>query len=178
MLTIKPRVRWIGPLVVSLAVLTTSACERKQEAARVEAAKVEAPKAEAPKAEVTEVAWKGYDEGLAEAKQSGKPVCLIFYTDWCPHCKNYLQVFHDPALVKLSQKFVMIHLNKDKEPTTSAKYAPDGDYIPRTFFLKPDGTLLDQVTEQRPQYKYFYDEHDPASVMRSMNAVLATSGPG
>jgi protein-disulfide reductase (glutathione) len=121
------------------------------------------------------IAWKGYDEGLAEAKSSNKPVCLIFYTDWCPHCANYSKVFHDPAVVDLSKNFVMIHLNKDKETATSAKYAPDGEYIPRTFFLKSDGTLLD-ITAPRPEYKYFYDEHDPASVMASMKKALTLSG--
>jgi glutaredoxin len=119
------------------------------------------------------IAWKSYDEGLAAAKAENKPICLILYTSWCPHCTNYSKVFHDPALVELSKKFVMIHLDKDKETEVSAKYAPDGDYIPRTFFLKSDGTLLPQITEQRDNYKYFYSESDPASVMRSMNAVLA-----
>ena len=119
------------------------------------------------------VAWKPYDKGLEEAKSSNKPVCLIFYTDWCPHCTNYSKLFHDPALVELTKKFVMIRINKEKDAATSSKYAPDGDYIPRTYFLKSDGTLLDQITEQRPNYKYFYSESDPAAVMRSMNAVLA-----
>jgi len=118
------------------------------------------------------IAWKSYDQGLAEAKSSSKPVCLVFYTQWCPHCTNYAKVFHDPALVELSKKFVMIHIDKDKDAATSAKYAPDGDYIPRTFFLKSDGTLLDKVTEQRDKFRYFYNESDPAGVMRSMNAVL------
>ncbi len=122
------------------------------------------------------IAWKGYDDGLAEAKTSNKPVLLIFYTDWCPHCSNYSKVFHDPAVVELSKSFVMIHLNKDKETATSAKYAPDGEYIPRTFFLKSDGTLLDQITAPRPTYKYFYDEHDPAGVLTSMKAALTVSG--
>ncbi|HEY2774499.1 MAG TPA: thioredoxin family protein [Candidatus Binatia bacterium] len=119
------------------------------------------------------VSWKKYDEGLAEAKSSNKPVCLIFYTDWCPHCANYSKVFHDPAVVDLSKKFVMIRINKDQDAANSAKFAPDGEYIPRTFFLKPDGTLLKDVTEQRDQYRYFYSETDPASVMRSMKTVLA-----
>lgn len=119
------------------------------------------------------IAWKPYEQGLAEAKAEGKPVCLVFYTDWCPHCTNYSKVFHDPKLVELSKKFVMIRINKDQDPATSGKYAPDGDYIPRTYFLKSDGTLLADITEQRDKYKYFYNEQDPASVMRSMNAVLA-----
>lgn len=119
------------------------------------------------------IGWKAYEAGLAEAKSANKPVCLVIYTDWCPHCTNYSKLFHDPALVELSKKFVMIRVNKDKEPAVSAKYAPDGEYIPRTYFLKSDGTLLDKVTEQREQYKYFYDESNPAGVMKSMNAVLA-----
>ncbi|MFN2426105.1 MAG: thioredoxin family protein [Candidatus Binatia bacterium] len=119
------------------------------------------------------IAWKPYEQGLAEAKSAGKPVCLIFYTEWCPHCTNYAKLFHDPALVELSKKFVMIRIDKDKDGATSAKYAPDGSYIPRTFFLTSDGTLLDKITEQRENYRYFYNESDPAGVMRSMNAVLA-----
>lgn len=117
------------------------------------------------------IAWKTPEAGLAEAKASSRPVCLVFFTDWCPHCTNYSKLFHDPAVVAAAKGFVMIHVNKDQDPAFSAKYAPDGDYIPRTYFLKPDGTLMPDVTEQRPQYKYFYDESDPASLLRSMKQV-------
>jgi thiol:disulfide interchange protein len=119
------------------------------------------------------IAWKTYEEGLAEAKSTNKPICLVFYTQWCPHCTNYSQIFHDPGVVALSKKFVMIRVDNDKDQATSSKYAPDGKYIPRTFFLRSDGTLLTEITEQRPTYKYFYNEKDPTSVTRSMNAVLA-----
>lgn len=121
----------------------------------------------------TGVAWKTFDEGLAEAKTANKPVCLIIYTDWCPHCTNYSKLFHDPALVEMTKQFVMIRINKEADPATSAKFAPDGEYIPRTLFLKSDGTLMPDITEQRPQYKYFYNEADPSAVMRSMKTVLA-----
>jgi thiol:disulfide interchange protein len=119
------------------------------------------------------IAWKPYAEGLTEAKSSSKPVLLVFYTEWCPHCTNYSKIFHDPAVVDLSKKFVMIRVDNDKDKETSAKFAPDGSYIPRTFFLKSDGTLLPDITEQRATYKYFYNEKDPTSVLRSMNAALA-----
>jgi thiol:disulfide interchange protein len=61
-----------------------------------------------------QIKWQSYDEGLAQAKKSNKPVCLILYTEWCPHCTNYSKVFHDPKVVKMSEEFVMIRLDADK----------------------------------------------------------------
>ena len=125
----------------------------------------------------TGIAWRSYDEGLAAAKAEGKPVCLVFYTDWCPHCTNYSQVFHDPRVVEKSKQFVMIRLNKDESTAISAKYVPDGEYIPRTYFLASDGTLKVDITEQRPTYKYFYSEHDPASLLRAMDLAAVAPTP-
>jgi protein-disulfide reductase (glutathione) len=119
------------------------------------------------------ISWKNYEDGLKEAKSENKPILLVFYTEWCPHCSNYAGIFHDPGVVALSKNFVMVRVDNDKDAATSAKYAPDGKYIPRTFFLKSDGSLMPEITEQRATYKYFYNEKDPASISRSMNAVLA-----
>jgi hypothetical protein len=120
------------------------------------------------------IAWRSYEDGLAAAKSEGKPVCLVFYTEWCPHCTNYSRVFHDPRIVEKSKSFVMIRLDKDQHGPISARYAPDGEYIPRTYFLAPDGTLKAEITENRPTYKYFYDERDPASLLRAMNVATGT----
>jgi protein-disulfide reductase (glutathione) len=118
------------------------------------------------------IKWMSYDEGLAAAKKSHKPICLIFFTTWCPHCKNYSGVFSDPAVVKKAQSFVMIRLDKDKNAELSKKYAPDGEYIPRTYFLSSDGTLDPALSETRDQYKYFYNEKDPASILAGMDRAL------
>jgi len=123
------------------------------------------------------VAWKSLDDGLALAKKEHKPVCLIVYTEWCPHCGNYSKVFHDPKVVEKAKRFVMIHVDQDKEKDRTQKYAPDGAYIPRTMFLAPDGTLATDVHAPRPQYQYFYDEKDPASVLAGMDAALAKLAP-
>ena len=97
---------------------------------------------------------------------------MIVYTEWCPHCANYSGVFHDPKVVEESKKFVMIRIDKDKFPDISKKYAPDGEYIPRTYFLKSDGTLDPEIHAPRDQYKYFYDEHVPGSVLGGMEQAL------
>jgi hypothetical protein len=119
------------------------------------------------------IKWQGYEEGLAAAKKDKKPVCLIFYTEWCPHCANYSQVFHDPKVVEQAKRFVMIRLDKDKNGEISQKYGPDGaGYIPRTYFLASDGTLAPDIHAAREQFKYFYDEKDPASVLAGMDQAL------
>jgi len=38
----------------------------------------------------------------------------------------------------------------------SKKYAPDGQYIPRTYFLSPTGTLDPSIHEARDRYMYFW----------------------
>ena len=81
------------------------------------------------------IKWRTYDDGLAEAKKSKKPICLIFFTEWCPHCANYSKVFHDPKVVEKSKQFVMIRIDNDKNQALSKQFAPDGSYIPRTYFL-------------------------------------------
>jgi protein-disulfide reductase (glutathione) len=118
------------------------------------------------------IAWKPYADGLAEAKKDKKPVCLIFYTEWCPHCKNYSAVFHDPKVVEKSKSFVMIRVDKDKEAALSKKYMPDGEYIPRTYFLASDGALDPEIHAPRPSYKYFYDENKPEGVLAGMDEAL------
>ena len=109
---------------------------------------------------------------MAAAKKENKPICLIFYTSWCPHCKNYAQVFHDPKVIERSKQFVMIRVNKDVSSEISKMHAPDGDYIPRTFFLSSEGVLDAEIHAPRSNYQYFYNEKDPADVLAGMDAAI------
>lgn len=118
------------------------------------------------------IRWMPYQEGLATAKKNHRPICLIFFTTWCPHCANYSKVFSDPEVVKRSKSFVMIRLDKDRNQEVSKQYKPDGEYIPRTFFLSSAGVLDESLTEDRPQFKYFYSENDPASLLAGMDRAL------
>jgi len=118
------------------------------------------------------IKWRGYEEGLAEAKKEKKPVCLIFFTEWCPHCTRYSGVFHDPKVVEKAKRFIMIRLDKDKNGELSAKHKPDGEYIPRTYFLSPSGEFAADIHAPREKYQYFYNEADPAELLAAMDTAL------
>jgi thiol-disulfide isomerase/thioredoxin len=119
------------------------------------------------------VGWQAYDTGLAKAKQEKKPVMLVVFTEWCPHCSNYSKLFHDPKVVEKSRQFVMVRVDKDKQPDVSKKHAPDGEYIPRTYFLSSDGVLAPDIAAKRDRYRYFYNESDPNDVLAAMDSALA-----
>ena len=116
--------------------------------------------------------WQPYEQGLAMAKKENKPVCLIFTTERCPHCTNYSKIFHNADVVKQAKQFVMIRIDQDKNQDVSRKYAPDGQYIPRTYFLSPAGTLDPSIQVARDRFKYFYDEQNPAGLLAGMSQAL------
>ena len=117
----------------------------------------------------TQIDWVDYDQGLARAKVQHKPVCLVFFATWCPHCKNYSHVFEDPRVVSEAKKFVMIRIDVDRHPDLSQRYSLDGSYVPRTYFLSPTGNIAQNVRGPRDRFQYFYDEHNPASVLGGMH---------
>jgi thiol-disulfide isomerase/thioredoxin len=124
------------------------------------------------------LAWRSYDEGLAAGRAQNKPIVLIFYTDWCPHCHNYSRLFHDPEVVRLSSRFVMIRVERDGHREISSRYDIDGEYIPRTFFLTPAGAVLNELTSDNDDFLYFLDEHDPAELVSLMQLALEQAGGG
>jgi uncharacterized protein YyaL (SSP411 family) len=119
-----------------------------------------------------QIDWLSYDAGLARAKAENKPVCLVFFTTWCPHCKNYSRVFDDPRVVERAKQLVMVRIDADQDPDLAQKFAKDGGYIPRTFFLAPDGAPDFDIHAPRAKYAYFYHEHDPAQLLAGMEEAL------
>ncbi len=118
------------------------------------------------------IAWQPYAAGLQQAKRERKPVCLVIYTTWCPHCTAYARLFHTAGVAASARRFVMIKVDKDAEPALSKKYGLDGEYIPRTYFLTPDGEVA-RIDSGRSDYRYFYDEADPGSLLAAMQKALA-----
>ena len=114
------------------------------------------------------ITWWPYGPGMLQAKKTNKPIVLIFFVDWCPHCHHYSRVFHDPRLVEAARDFVMIRVDRDLNRDISEEYDLDGDYIPRTFFLHSDGELMTDLDTGRDEYRYFLDEYEPEETLELM----------
>lgn len=118
------------------------------------------------------IAWKSYAEGMALAAKTHKPVCVVVFATWCPHCTNYARVFNDARIVARAKDFVMIRVDEDQEPEVGKTLAPDGVYVPRTLFIDAAGEVAAGIHAPRPKFKYFYDEADPASLLAGMDEAL------
>ncbi|NNL86382.1 MAG: DUF255 domain-containing protein [Myxococcales bacterium] len=117
------------------------------------------------------IEWLRYDAGLERAKAEGKPILAVVYADWCHHCKQYGSNFYEPEILEKAEDYVMVRVNQDREPATSALLAPDGDYLPRTLVLSSSGELRD-IAAAPSRFRYFYDYRKPALLRSALERGL------
>lgn len=107
-----------------------------------------------------QIAWRGLDEGLAEAAKLGRPLMLVVHAGWCPRCRELKQRFFDPTIAQASERLVMVNLDQDQSPE-ALRHGPDGQYIPRVLFFDPQGRLDPALQNPgRDKFKYFYTPQD------------------
>ena len=118
------------------------------------------------------IRWRPWDQGIAEAKTQGKPVCLVIYADWCPKCRSLAPVFKEPELAKLASDFVMIRQDSDERPAwLLERFGALGGYVPRIIFLDKSGKVLEDVTSGNPRYPFFYTPHVADTLKANMRRV-------
>jgi len=93
----------------------------------------------------SKIPWRGdFDAALAEAKEKGKPVLLVFGATWCPPCKTMKRnVWPDEEVTKaVEQGFVPMYVDVDEEKHSqlSERYRVLG--IPPVLVLNAEGEVL------------------------------------
>jgi thioredoxin-related protein len=92
------------------------------------------------------LAWKDdFNQAMAEAKSTGKPVLVDFYTEWCTWCKKLdKDTYTNKDVEALSGQFVCAKIDADKNRALVVKYMVRG--YPTVIFLNPDGQMTKTVS--------------------------------
>lgn len=111
-------------------------------------------------------AWRGWDEGLREARRTGRPVLVDVYTDWCGWCKRMERDVYARADVRdyLANRFVVVKLNAESQDgvqyegrdlssaALAERFRVTG--YPTTVFLKSSGAHLINVPGYVPADRF------------------------
>jgi len=91
------------------------------------------------------VEWiEEHEKGLAKAKEEGRPALLVLHADSCGYCKKlFEETIPDPRIGRLSDKFVWVKVNSDKEKKYYEQYGQSS--FPMIVILKADGKVLKKI---------------------------------
>jgi thiol:disulfide interchange protein len=122
-----------------------------------------------------DIQWHTWNDALSLASRESKPIMVVVYADWCPHCRDLGPVFADPEIERLAKRFVMVRQNHDESPAWLEPYNQKyGGYVPRIFFFDSSGKMQEDVTSGHPRYPYFYAAEQPEYLKKSMRRAAGT----
>jgi thioredoxin-like negative regulator of GroEL len=134
-----------------------------------------------------EVHWyTTLDEATTAAKESGRPMLVDFWADWCAACKVMdREAYSEPAFAEAARGFVAVRLNYDKKTALARKYNVDalptllftdsygGELFRHTGYL--DGRLLKELLHSLPSDVSEYNRLDQ-TLLQNKNDFEALKG--
>jgi thioredoxin 2 len=85
-----------------------------------------------------------FDALAARAQQSGTPILIDFYTDWCHWCKALADsTLPDAYVQKFLQNFELGKINAEADTLLAARYGVRS--FPTVLLVKPTGIEIDRI---------------------------------
>lgn len=131
--------------------------EAAQYAPKTKAKEPVVPQAGEPnaKAEPAEIArpWlrgqKGYKRAVEAQKETGRPLLIYFYTDWCPYCRKFASnVLRTSEVRKALRRAIKVQINGDDKEPVMGTFRVRG--YPSLYILSASGQTSQMSTRTTP----------------------------
>jgi thioredoxin-related protein len=101
-----------------------------------------------------QIKWYTYDDGMAEARQSGKSIVFYFHADWCTYCiRMQKETFtHDSVIDFMNNKVLAVKVDVDKEKKVARSFGVRG--LPATVLLMRNGERVGPMPGFIPPKNY------------------------
>ncbi|MCO4762458.1 MAG: thioredoxin family protein [Myxococcales bacterium] len=124
------------------------------------------------------IKWVPFDTALKRAKTENKSVCVVVYADWCPKCRSLAPKFGEQPITGAASDVIMVLQNSDERPEwLRSRFGDLGNYVPRVFFLKPDGSVNKAITSGNDRFPFFYRASEAAKLASSIGTAAKAAGP-
>ena len=81
---------------------------------------------------------------LAKAKETGQPIMIDFYADWCGPCKMLdAETYSDDRVAAASTNLVMVRIDVDQNQPLSSRYRVES--IPTIVVLNAEGAEINRT---------------------------------
>lgn len=116
------------------------------------------------------VTWHEWQAGKALAEKTGQPICVLLYANWCPRCRELAPLFAQRDIAALTGGVVMVkQLSDQVPPDLQAAVQRFGNYVPRMFFVMPDGSVRTEFVSGHKRFPYFYFAKRPEQLRGALS---------
>jgi thioredoxin 1 len=90
------------------------------------------------------ISWlTDFPSALAKAKETGHPIMIDFYADWCGPCKMLdAQTYSDDRVAAASTNLLMVRIDVDRNQLLASRYRVES--IPTIVVLNSEGNEMNR----------------------------------